>query len=233
MIVFGGEDGSLKADLRALRFSDEVPVVVRGLEKDGDALPRHGMIQAAILGSGAFSVDSILTETITLAGAHAFDAGPHSGLGELRDVNGDRFEDLLLRFRAESLQVAPRDTSLRLWGRTPHFSIRGIAVLEKPPLGRGRASATGFTPTDGVLSLTSVNPSLSTLRLRFSLASASPARIDVYDVAGRRVADRELTGLGPGEHRIEMDPGQLRPGLYLIRLRQDDRQALARGLLIQ
>jgi hypothetical protein len=233
MIVFGGWDGSEKADLQALRFSDEVPVVVRGLGKDPGRLPRNGIVQAAILGSAGLSVDSILTQTVTLGGAPALDTGRSGSRGERRDVNDDHFEDIVLSFRAESLHVAASDTLLRLWGRTPHFAVRGAAMLESPPLVRGPTLRRELIPTPGVLSLISMSPSPSMLRVRFSLANPLPADLAVYDVAGRKMEERNVTGFGPGEHTIEIGTGQLPSGLYLIRLRQDGRQVVTRGLLIR
>jgi hypothetical protein len=60
------------------------------------------------------------------------------------------------------------------------------------------------------------------LTVRFTLASDACATIELLDVAGRRVAARDLGGLGPGHHAIGLDvPGTLAPGLYLVRLRQE------------
>lgn len=233
MIVFGGTDGSQRADLLALRFSREVPVVVRAVGADGGTLPRHGLVEADILGGTSFAVDSILAETVVLGGAHAVAPRSRGGLGERRDVNGDDFEDLVLLFRAESLRVAPPGSPLHLWGETPHFGIRGVAVLVKPPPARRRASRAGAPAAAGVLALAPVNPGSSTLTVRFSLAGAEPARLEVYDVAGRRIEARDLTDVGPGEHRLEIGGAALRPGLYLIRLRQGARQVVARGLLVR
>jgi hypothetical protein len=54
-----------------------------------------------------------------------------------------------------------------------------------------------------------------------ALASAEPAALELYDVSGRRVVEREVGSLGAGQHTLDLGAGQhLAPGLYLIRLTQ-------------
>ena len=59
------------------------------------------------------------------------------------------------------------------------------------------------------------------LSVAFSLPSAAPARLEMLDVSGRRVAVREVGVLGAGRHEVEVGVGRpLAPGLYLVRLTQ-------------
>lgn len=61
------------------------------------------------------------------------------------------------------------------------------------------------------------------LRVAFTLPGAEPARLDLLDVAGRRVATRAV-GLGAGRHEVDLGAsGPLSPGVYLIRLAQGSR----------
>jgi hypothetical protein len=54
--------------------------------------------------------------------------------------------------------------------------------------------------------------------VRFSLPSAAPARLELLDVAGRRIVSHEV---GVGQHTLDLGVGQrLAPGLYLVRLTQ-------------
>jgi hypothetical protein len=69
-------------------------------------------------------------------------------------------------------------------------------------------------------------PSRGVLGVDLSLPDARPARLELIDIAGRRVATRELAGRGPGRHHVELARG-LRAGVYLVRLVQGD---LARTL---
>jgi predicted lipoprotein with Yx(FWY)xxD motif len=66
------------------------------------------------------------------------------------------------------------------------------------------------------------NPSSSgTLTVKFALASANPASLELLDVAGRRVLSREVGSLGAGRHALDLGEGlRLEPGLYLLRLTQ-------------
>ena len=77
------------------------------------------------------------------------------------------------------------------------------------------------------------NPAIHGLRVVFSLASAAPARLEVIDIAGRRVVSRELGALGPGTHALSLEEAAgLRPGLYLLRLSQAGQSLTSRALIV-
>ena len=81
-------------------------------------------------------------------------------------------------------------------------------------------------PPPGALRLSRAtpNPSSDGWNVAFTLATHQPARIEVLDVSGRNVMTRDLTGLGPGEHRVRLTTRAGIPsGVYLIRLRQGAR----------
>jgi hypothetical protein len=61
------------------------------------------------------------------------------------------------------------------------------------------------------------------LTISFALPTASPARLELWDVAGRRVAGREVGSFGAGRHVVDLAFGMHVPaGLYLVRLTQGD-----------
>jgi hypothetical protein len=65
------------------------------------------------------------------------------------------------------------------------------------------------------------NPSRSGFAITLTLADASPARLEVLDLAGRRLLTRDLERLGPGRHVVSLDEAHaLPPGVYLLRLWQ-------------
>ena len=64
------------------------------------------------------------------------------------------------------------------------------------------------------------NPAVGNMTVSFSLFDASPARLEVFDLAGRQVLVRDLDGLEPGPHRLDVEAGTMRPGVYLLRLVQ-------------
>lgn len=70
--------------------------------------------------------------------------------------------------------------------------------------------------------------------VRFSLPDASPARLEVMDVSGRRVFAREVGSLGAGEHVVRLGgTGSLAPGLYLLHLTQGGRTLTAKAVTIR
>lgn len=76
------------------------------------------------------------------------------------------------------------------------------------------------------------NPSAGIPMVGLVLAEAAPATLEVYDVAGRKVASREVGALGPGRHELRLDASQrLAPGVYAIRLVQGERALTARGVV--
>ena len=74
-------------------------------------------------------------------------------------------------------------------------------------------------------------PSRGAIHVELSLGDARPARLELLDVAGRRVAWRDLGTLGAGRHRVDLASG-LRAGVYLIRLTQGDASRTAKAVVL-
>ena len=64
------------------------------------------------------------------------------------------------------------------------------------------------------------NPSAGHLTVAFSLPDGSPANLELVDVAGRRVFQREVGSLGAGFHVIPIERTGLPAGIYGLRLTQ-------------
>lgn len=62
------------------------------------------------------------------------------------------------------------------------------------------------------------NPFNPATTLRFALAAAGPTRLEVFDLAGRRIATLCDGDLAAGPHAITWQPENLGSGLYLARL---------------
>ena len=78
------------------------------------------------------------------------------------------------------------------------------------------------------------NPVAGPLGVEFSLGSADPARLALYDLAGRQVVAREVASLGPGVHRVELGrDARLPAGLYTLVLTQGERRAVARAVVLR
>ncbi len=78
------------------------------------------------------------------------------------------------------------------------------------------------------------NPATDRLAVAFTLSSGAPARLEVVDVAGRRVALRDVGSLGVGQHAVTFtEAARWRPGIYLVRLTQGPRSLLTRACIIR
>jgi sugar lactone lactonase YvrE len=76
------------------------------------------------------------------------------------------------------------------------------------------------------------NPSrCGALTVDFSLPTAAPARLELLDVAGRRIASHDV---GIGWHTLDLGASQrLAPGLYLVRLTQGANTRVTRVAVLQ
>jgi type IX secretion system substrate protein len=78
------------------------------------------------------------------------------------------------------------------------------------------------------------NPTNRDLTISLSLPNSSPARLEVLDLAGRRLVVREVGGLGPGNHVLNLGKGAtLAPGVYLLRLTRENRSLTARAVIVR
>jgi DNA-binding beta-propeller fold protein YncE len=75
------------------------------------------------------------------------------------------------------------------------------------------------------------NPCAGDARVALTLASSLEASLEVFDLAGRRLARRELRGLGPGFHEVALSA--LPPGLQFLRLTQNGRMATSRLAVVR
>jgi hypothetical protein len=77
------------------------------------------------------------------------------------------------------------------------------------------------------------NPAARGLRVAFSLPDAAPARLALFDLLGRRLAEREVSDLGAGAHTVPLGDPDLRPGVYVLRLERGGQALVARALAIR
>jgi len=78
------------------------------------------------------------------------------------------------------------------------------------------------------------NPAQGQVSVVFALESAAPARLELRDVAGRRVMTREVGMLGAGQHVLPLGQAAALPaGIYVLRLTQSGHQAVARAALVR
>jgi hypothetical protein len=78
------------------------------------------------------------------------------------------------------------------------------------------------------------NPVIGDLMVAFSLPDAFPARLELFDIAGRRIAREEVGSLGAGNHVIPLRAGRkLPPGTYALRLTHRSRALVARVVVLR
>jgi hypothetical protein len=75
------------------------------------------------------------------------------------------------------------------------------------------------------------NPAHGAFRVEFSLPSATPASVELIDVAGRRVKSFALRSAGPAG--LSLETQGLQAGLYWVRLWQDGRHATRRVVVLK
>jgi hypothetical protein len=72
------------------------------------------------------------------------------------------------------------------------------------------------------------------LSAAFSLPDAASARLELSDLAGRRILARDVGTLGPGEHVVDLAEGRrLPPGVYMLRLTRGGESLTARAVVIR
>ena len=77
------------------------------------------------------------------------------------------------------------------------------------------------------------NPAVGALFVAFTLPDAGAARLELYDLAGRRLATRDVGARGAGRHVVRLDDGALAPGLYWTALTQGVRTLRARVAVVR
>ena len=103
----------------------------------------------------------------------------------------------------------------------------GCPALAGSPAGVGNSARFGI---DGV----KPNPTTHGFVISFMLPTGQPARLELLDLAGRRVFDRELSAPTPGAQTLSIGgEAQLVPGFYVVRLSQGARQATAKTTVIR
>jgi hypothetical protein len=147
--------------------------------------------------------------------------------GQRFEVIGTRHEYHVVRGNAAALEAGQRADA-------DHWYVW---KWDEYPPGVGRvADATRGEPASPALPELMLEPAGSPqqggLSVRFMLAEAAPARLELFDVMGRRVRDRFVHGPAGVAQRIEIAAaGELPPGIYWARLTQN-RQSLRERIVV-
>lgn len=153
---------------------------------------------------------------------------PHS-FGIL-DANGDGVPDVAAMGRARY------DFGMDLFigsGRKPRGHMKDKMDAEADEVGKvaGIVGSEPDLPEFGVHHARAVKGGA---RVSFSLSSAQPATLELYDVTGRHVASEDVGMLGPGLHEVNLvKGGGTANGIYWARLRQGPRVSVKRFLILR
>jgi len=169
----------------------------------------------------------------------------------IRTHTGDR---LLNAPTTHAFQVVRGDAALLVPGQVPSAEIwyirrwiedvSGIrAALDQREGGCGEAPAPVPGPRSGggrspavptVLAVHALtNPACSKLEVTCDLPGPEQARVEVYDVSGRRVNHRDVTVAAAGTMTIEAGRGaSLNPGVYWVRVGQGLRTPVTRMVVV-
>lgn len=78
------------------------------------------------------------------------------------------------------------------------------------------------------------NPVAGDLVVSFRLPDAEPARLELFDLAGRRIETKDVGALGPGRHTTTLAPARrLAAGVYMIRLTRGNEERTARAVVLR
>ena len=77
------------------------------------------------------------------------------------------------------------------------------------------------------------NPMRGTADVEFKLVQREPVRLQLFDVAGRQIAERDARWMTPGDHVVCLNEhGALPSGVYFVRLSTPGQVLHARGVVI-
>ncbi len=88
-------------------------------------------------------------------------------------------------------------------------------------------------PAGLMLAAPSPNPATGTVALAFRAAESGHVELEVFDLAGHRIATVASGRHAPGLHRVVWDVSGVRPGIYLARLRAGDREETRRLAVVR
>jgi hypothetical protein len=115
------------------------------------------------------------------------------------------------------------------------FPAEGGGRVRVGPKSGGTTAVNGGGSVAFALDGARPNPArASRLHVAFTLPTGAHARLQLLDVSGRRVLEREVGSLGAGRHTVNLAAGRnVVPGVYFVRLVQGANQGTARVAVIE
>ena len=165
-------------------------------------------------------IGSLLWSTLALQKQRLFGAFDitNAVVIEISDDDGATWQELELQPNVFVFRLAVSGAELYA-GRADGLWVRSTATASVA--GGGEGARLRFA-------LDGPQPVRDQIRFRFELPGPGTASIEVFDVAGRREADRIQQSLSAGAHEVSWDAHRLRPGVYEARLTAEGRQEVIR-----
>jgi hypothetical protein len=158
--------------------------------------------------------------TLTLRGHRVFGAFNRDNDVVIADSGDDGLSWDMMDVLPQTLVFQMTTVGTDLYaGRTDGLWRRSTATVSVP--GNGARAGLG-------LALAGAQPTARDVRLRFNLPEAGNASVEVFDVAGRRVAQLAQPSLSAGPHEVSWSARDLGPGIYAVRLTAGQRQEVVR-----
>jgi hypothetical protein len=119
--------------------------------------------------------------------------------------------------------------------RTGTVDIYGQRVQANGALGGTIVGVAPTTPPDFSLGPVTPTPSLSgRLGLHFTLPGTGTVHLELFDAAGRRLAERDLGSLSAGSHTFVWELSRpMPPGLHLVRMQYGHQARTLRAVLLE
>ena len=77
------------------------------------------------------------------------------------------------------------------------------------------------------------SPSGGSIAMAFTLPDAAPARLDLFDITGRRLASHDVGSRGAGRHVARLDEGPVAPGIYWATLTRGSTTLRAKAAVLR
>ena len=140
------------------------------------------------------------------------------------DVLGLVTADGTGQFVLEDRQVSPGVTYGYRLGLTTAAGERFFGEVQVAVPRAFRLALAGLRP----------NPAITDGSVEFTLPDGEPARLELMDLAGRRLEALEVDSLGAGDHRLDLARDRaLAPGVYLLRLTHAGRSLTSRAVFLR